>query len=190
MRLGAESATGYELEANKGHLFAFDAVRASPEFKQVCTKGGKAVICWHDIDLLELLPWGSRSVYSFWVGMPLQTQERILDLATRCPTVQAVAVYRDSKWTSSSDVLAALSDASCNVSFEPTPLVIHSPVTARSAWVQESPGMWTFKESVTVYMIGSGQQHTAWIFTRRGGLCEPDPFHFLHGLGLCTPDER
>lgn len=121
MLLGAESAIGYELPVNKAHLYAFDAVRATPRFGKLCTKGGKAVICLHDIDLLKLLPLGTFAVYSFWVGMPLQTQQIILYLATRCPTVQTVAVYRDRKWTSSSDVLAALSDNSCNVSLEPSP---------------------------------------------------------------------
>ena len=52
--------------------------------------------------------------------MPLSTQEHILKLAAECPSVQAVAVFRDRKWTSSSDVLDALSDASCRVSLCPT----------------------------------------------------------------------
>ena len=73
-----------------------------------------------DIDALERLTGNPHIVFSFWVGMPLATQENILKLAAECSSVQGVAVFRDRKWTSSSDVLDALSDASCSVSSCPT----------------------------------------------------------------------
>jgi hypothetical protein len=88
---------------------------------ELCKEDGQA-FSFHleDIDALELLPGNTHIVYTFWVGMPLPTQEHILKLAAECPSVQAVAVFRDGKWTSSSDVLDALSDASCSVSLCPT----------------------------------------------------------------------
>jgi hypothetical protein len=69
-------------------------------------------------------------------------------------------------------------------------LAIRSPGTALSLlWVQ-SAGIWEFEASFQVSMYVSGQRHTAWTFRRHGGVCEPDKFQFLDGLGLCKPDAR
>jgi len=88
---------------------------------ELCKEDGQAVsFNLEDIDALELLSGDPHIVFSFWVGMKLATQEHILKLAGECPSVRAVAVFRDAKWTSSSDVLDALSDASCSVSLCPT----------------------------------------------------------------------
>jgi len=88
---------------------------------ELCKEDGQAVsFNLEDIDALELLSGDPHIVFSFWVGMKLATQENILKLAAECRSVRAVAVFRDAKWTSSSDVLDALSDASCSVSLCPT----------------------------------------------------------------------
>ncbi len=44
------------------------------------------------------LPVGSEKVFSFWVGMQLSAQLRVLAISTICPTVEMIAVFQDRKW--------------------------------------------------------------------------------------------
>ena len=37
-------------------------------------------------------------VYAFWVGMPFDTQVKILDLCADSPAVRALTVFQDRKW--------------------------------------------------------------------------------------------
>ena len=45
-----------------------------------------------------LIPNFPNCVFSFWVGMPLATQNRILELCAACPTVDTITVFLDRKW--------------------------------------------------------------------------------------------
>jgi hypothetical protein len=47
---------------------------------------------------MRQIPNLTNCVYSFWVGMPLWTQNRILKLCAGCPTVDTLAVFKDQKW--------------------------------------------------------------------------------------------
>ena len=118
---GATSAIGYELPVNAGHEYVFKAVCKLQRVQELCDKNEQVVSFYlQDIDKLKRLRSDTAVVYSFWVGMLLATQQHILELAAQCASVRAIAVFRDDKWTSSSAVLAALSDASCNVRLWPT----------------------------------------------------------------------
>jgi hypothetical protein len=57
-----------------------------------------------DIDELSELPEGSAScAFSFWVGIPLDTQEKILHLCAASFSIRSVCVFRDSKWREPED---------------------------------------------------------------------------------------
>jgi hypothetical protein len=45
------------------------------------------------------LPDDTEIVYSFWNGMPPETQIRILELSSSCRSVRKLAVFRDDKWS-------------------------------------------------------------------------------------------
>ncbi len=107
----ASTAKGFELPANKAHKFVFDAVGkelhsdASSILSTLRVAWSNAEWCSQDIDSIRRIPGNSRRmpgnsqcVYSFWVGMPLQTQTRILRLSAQSPAVKAIAVFRDRKW--------------------------------------------------------------------------------------------
>jgi hypothetical protein len=47
---------------------------------------------------MRQIPNLTNCVYSFWVGMPLWTQNHILELCAGCPTVDTLAVFKDQKW--------------------------------------------------------------------------------------------
>jgi hypothetical protein len=106
---GASTAKGFELPANKAHKFVFDAVckelhsDAGSILSTLKVAWSKAEWCSQDIDSIRRIPGNSRPgnsqrVYSFWVGMPPQTQTRILRLSAQSPAVKAIAVFRDRKW--------------------------------------------------------------------------------------------
>ncbi len=108
---------------NKGNLYAFQCVCRLAKIPALCNVEKKAFsFCMQDIDQLTQLPVGATATYAFWVGMPLPTQRKILSLSAACPSVTAIAVFRDAKWRSSSDVLRALLAVPCIVRSEPTPL--------------------------------------------------------------------
>uniref|UniRef100_A0A6T7ZWS0 Histone-lysine N-methyltransferase, H3 lysine-79 specific n=1 Tax=Cryptomonas curvata TaxID=233186 RepID=A0A6T7ZWS0_9CRYP len=146
---GATKAIGYELPDNKAHKFVFDAV-----LKKLHMENRFALpVSWsegqwypRDIDDMRRMPGNPHCVYSFWVGMPFKTQEHILRLCARCPTVRAIAVFRDRKWPKPDDVVTALEE-----------------LTTRG---RRGEG-WVLSERVPTAMYCSGEQHVAWIFSRQ-----------------------
>ena len=95
---GAISAYGYELPANKAHQFVLNAVLSK------CPEDVITRVHWisKDIDELAELPDGTAScAFSFWVGIPLATQEKILSLCASSLSIRSVCVFRDSKWRTS-----------------------------------------------------------------------------------------
>ena len=95
---GAISAYGYELPANKAHRFVLNAVLSK------CSEDVITRVHWisKDIDELAELPDGTAScAFSFWVGIPLATQEKILSLCASSLSIRSVCVFRDSKWRTS-----------------------------------------------------------------------------------------
>ena len=103
MAIGALKALGYELPDNRAHRFVFDAVVQKlvlDDTDIVSTDVTWSCAEWRpqDIDFLREVPDGTSCVYTFWVGMPFDTQERILTLCARCPSIEAIVVFRDRKW--------------------------------------------------------------------------------------------
>ena len=102
---GASKASGYELPENEAHRFVFDAVRNALLAADAAASPRPAAGAWpranwvaRDINSVREIPSSASCVYSFWVGMPLPTQEHILALCARSPSVDSVAVFRDRKW--------------------------------------------------------------------------------------------
>ena len=91
--MGASRAYGYELPANKGMKYVFDAA--------VRTSASQDCVEWIGKDILSLTELnGSPScAFSFWVGFPLPVQKHILQLCAENESVQTIAVFKDSKWT-------------------------------------------------------------------------------------------
>ena len=118
---GAKRAIGVEFPENVGHQLLFDAVvqRISQLY------GILLPVTWIGMDIDEVvlffpsLPstiWGCRRsdffypqmdeipgnpdcIYSFWVGIPPQTQIKILSLCAKCASVKRLAVYHEAtKW--------------------------------------------------------------------------------------------
>lgn len=112
---GASGATGYELPDNKGHKLLFDCVkeRCDVEGKHHALWEVRSHTCcstrWcqnprffgaqaadfvtfglllqaQDIDRMSRIKEGA-AVFTFWVGMPVETQQKILSLCARfCST--------------------------------------------------------------------------------------------------------
>ena len=100
---GASKADGYELPANKAHKLIFDAVcKELHSENEVLSSGRINYSCakWHARNIHEIgrIEVGTHCAFSFWVGMPFETQECILSLCAKCPTIRAIAVFRDQKW--------------------------------------------------------------------------------------------
>jgi hypothetical protein len=91
---GAVRAVGYELPSNQAHQFVFTSVLSKV--------GGDAQsqAQWISKDISELseLPGTASCAFSFWVGIPLATQEKILVLCAGSLGIMSLAVFRDSKW--------------------------------------------------------------------------------------------
>jgi hypothetical protein len=47
---------------------------------------------------IDDLPDDTEIVYSFWNGMPPETQSRVLQLSSSCRSVRKLAVFRDNNW--------------------------------------------------------------------------------------------
>ena len=145
--LGAREAVGIELPVNLGQEMIFKAVRSRlAELPGALT--GLAERCkleMADIDGLAELPPGASVAFSFWVGMHPATRRRILSLAARCPTLRALAVFKTNDFGTIDTVLDALN-------------------------VDERDGslLWECSETLRTTMMGSGERHTMWAFTRRG----------------------
>jgi hypothetical protein len=103
MAAGASRAVGFELHENKAHKFVFDAVckrLASANTVVLPNEVAWSDAEWfpRDINFMREVPCSPHCVYTFWVGMPFETQERVLSLCARCPSIDAIAVFRDHKW--------------------------------------------------------------------------------------------
>jgi len=101
----ATKATGYELPDNRAHGTILSAVLRSIE-KGAADSGVeslKTIVHWIGRDIESLLsipscPSLKSCAYSFWVGMPLETQEHILLLCASSQSISALAVFQDRKW--------------------------------------------------------------------------------------------
>mmetsp|Transcript_48547 Transcript_48547/g.101439 ORF Transcript_48547/g.101439 Transcript_48547/m.101439 type:complete len:129 (+) Transcript_48547:1117-1503(+) len=90
-----------------------------------------------------LIPNFPNCVFSFWVGMPFSTQNRILELCVGCPTVDTITVFRDRKWNTPDAVLETLEGLG-----------------------RVGSDKWTLLQQLPTCMFSSGAKHTAWIFRR------------------------
>lgn len=99
--MGASSALGYELPENKGHLYVFDAMRKTTDRKVSLVLEDFGKMRWTDESPL--------SVYSFWNGMPPETQMHVLRIAATAPNLHALSVSRDRNWTTPEQVVEAFS---------------------------------------------------------------------------------
>jgi hypothetical protein len=89
---------------------------------------------------VDSLPDGSETVFSFWNGMDLQTQVHILELCTRCKTLESLVVFRDQDWRRPADILQQIQEF--------------------------GDFSWTLHRTVKTSMQGSGERKTAWVFIR------------------------
>lgn len=112
---GASKASGYELPENSAHRFVFNAVRTALSVSDsvalapvAATSLPRADWIARDINNLQELPPDASCAYSFWVGMPLPTQEHILALCARSPSIDSIAVFRDRKWRKPEDGLSPI----------------------------------------------------------------------------------
>ena len=93
---GAIRAHGYELPENFAHTFVLNAVLEKLEGDMWSR------VHWipKDINDVSELPCSVSCAYSFWVGIPLLTQQNILYLVAASLSIRSFAVFRDSKWRS------------------------------------------------------------------------------------------
>jgi hypothetical protein len=110
---GATKGDGYELPDNKAHKFVFDAVCKELHSENAVLSSGRINYSgakWHAMDIhgIGQLEVGTHCAFSFWVGMPLGTQECILSLCAKCPTIRSITVFRDHKWPKPIDSPPAL----------------------------------------------------------------------------------
>jgi hypothetical protein len=123
MRCNARSVVGYELPSNSAHKYIYDAVlrRIFPHPIQYNNIRPMAQWLAKDIDQvffcpviprlsmfvlktsiqIDDLPDDTEIVYSFWNGMPPETQIHVLELSSRCRSVRKLAVFRDENWSTS-----------------------------------------------------------------------------------------
>ena len=94
---GASRAHGYELPANGAHQFVLNAVL------EKIRERGRVHWISKDINNLSELPGGASCAFSFWVGIPLVTQENILRLCATSHSIKSLGVFRDSKWRNPDD---------------------------------------------------------------------------------------
>ena len=100
----ATKATGYELPENRAHGTILSAVLRSIERgADSGVEPLKNMVHWVGRDIERLLsipscPSLKSCAYSFWVGMPLETQEHILLLCASSQSISALAVFQDRKW--------------------------------------------------------------------------------------------
>ena len=96
---GATRAYGYELPANEAHRFVLNAI-VSKYPDDVLRR-----VHWISKDINELseVPCTASCAFSFWVGIPLATQEKILSLCAASLSIRCVCVFRGSKWRDPED---------------------------------------------------------------------------------------
>jgi hypothetical protein len=100
LAIGADTAVGFELPENSSYKLLFCAARRmlQTRLEQIAVDWSRAEWTPRDIDALETLECNPYCIFSFWVGMPLFTQQRILFLCNSCLSVKEFAVFRDRKW--------------------------------------------------------------------------------------------
>jgi hypothetical protein len=49
------------------------------------------------------MPTSSNCVFSFWIGMPYDTQYHIIELCAVCSSINTIAVFKDEKWPTPKD---------------------------------------------------------------------------------------
>jgi len=98
---GATKAYGYELPENGSHRLVLNAVLKYTEHDAISR------LQWisQDINHLFELPGSASCAFSFWVGIPLATQEKILHLCAASPMINSLAVFKDMKWRQPDDGL-------------------------------------------------------------------------------------
>jgi hypothetical protein len=121
MRCNARSVVGYELPSNSAHKYIYDAVFRRVFPNPIQHNQIKPMAQWlaKDIDKvffrrviprlsifqlkisiqIDVLPDDTDIVYSFWNGMPPETQTRVLELSSSCKSVRKLAVFRDDNWS-------------------------------------------------------------------------------------------
>lgn len=101
LTVGANKAVGFELPENSSYRLLFCAARRMLQnnLKGVPVDWSRAEWTPRDIDALQTLECNPYCIFSFWVGMPFDTQQHILFLCNSCLSVKEFAVFRDRKWT-------------------------------------------------------------------------------------------
>jgi hypothetical protein len=152
---GADRATGYELPDNFGHRALFRSVQAKSHLV------GKFKAVWKAADIDQLASIQADScVFSFWVGMPLETQEKILKLCVDY-RVCSLLVFKDSKWKHPAWVLDALHEHE-----DANEDVLQTQTKERRGYLFEPGATWVFVESIKMQMVTSREAHNAWVFNR------------------------
>ena len=107
LAMGANKAVGFELPENLSHCVLFCAARHMLQSRLQVEGVDWALAEWtaRDINTLGTLDDDSYCIFSFWVGMPFDTQKHILFLCNSCSSVKEFAVFRDRKWTNPQDGL-------------------------------------------------------------------------------------
>ena len=100
LAMGANTSFGFELPQNISYSLLFNAAQSMLQ-----TRSSREPVDWSrgpwtpcDIDELSTFECNSHCIFSFWVGMPLYTQNRILVLCNSCLSVKEFAVFCDRKW--------------------------------------------------------------------------------------------
>ena len=121
MAVGSDKAVGFELPLNNSYKILFLAARRKLQqnsggipFVQVQVDWSRAEWTPRDVDTLETLECNPYCIFSFWVGMPLNTQQHILYLCNSCTSVKEIAVFRDRKWTKPQQGLENIACLICN----------------------------------------------------------------------------
>jgi hypothetical protein len=86
------------------------------------------------------LPEGTEAVFTFWNGMELQTQIRILELCSSCKSLDSLIVFRDKDWRRPEDILEQLNEFGDFV--------------------------WRLHRTIKTSMQGSRERKTAWVLFR------------------------
>ena len=89
---------------------------------------------------VKWLPDGTEAVYTFWNGMPLQTQVHILELCSSCESLDSLIVFRDRNWQRPADIFEQLKEF--------------------------GDFSWTLHRTIKTSMQGSGERKSVWVFFR------------------------
>ena len=126
---GACKAVGVELPENVGYRFLFDSVKKTLEssavhlFAEWIGLNIEQVLaiclifmylrllfsCFCAPFQMKRIPQNPQAVYAFWVGFSFSTQYHILELCSKTPSIDTIAVFRDYKWTQPQEGIILLS---------------------------------------------------------------------------------